>query len=149
MIINRILKFRIFCCCSLFPSWSGYGLNSTPVLRWSGVSGRCMNEYGASAEWYWDGKCKVLGEVLSQRRFVHHKSDIVGWDLWWIWWYQERFSSTIWFFSFRYLSLHRVHSTITDAISVIDSIIKFCLKEIYCTESISSVFKDKLQNKFE
>lgn len=37
------------------------------------------------------------------------------------------------------LSLHHVHSTITDAISVIDSVIKSCLKEIYCTEYLQSV----------
>jgi hypothetical protein len=26
------------------------------------VGGRCMNEYGALAEWYWQGKTEVLGE---------------------------------------------------------------------------------------
>jgi hypothetical protein len=26
------MKIKIFCRCSLFPSWSGYGLISTPVL---------------------------------------------------------------------------------------------------------------------
>ena len=26
------MKLKIFCRCSLFPSWSGYGLISTPVL---------------------------------------------------------------------------------------------------------------------
>ena len=72
----------------------------TQLLKWSSVNGRCMNEYGALAEWYWDRKCKLLGEDLSQKRFVSHKSDIVGWDLWWIKWYQERFSSSIWFFLF-------------------------------------------------
>jgi hypothetical protein len=25
------MNIKIFCCCSLFPSWSGYGLISTPV----------------------------------------------------------------------------------------------------------------------
>jgi len=25
------MKLKIFCHCSLFPSWSGYGLSSTPV----------------------------------------------------------------------------------------------------------------------
>jgi len=57
------------------------------------------------------------------------------------------FKYLVFFFIFAIcLSLHNVHSFITDAISVIDSIIKFCLKDIYCTESIYSVFKDNLQN---
>ena len=28
------MKIKIFCRCSLFPSWSGQGLISTPVLRY-------------------------------------------------------------------------------------------------------------------
>jgi len=27
------MNIKIFCRCSLFPSWSGWGLISTPVLR--------------------------------------------------------------------------------------------------------------------
>ena len=32
MIINRIYEHQPFCRCSLFPSWSGQGLISTPVI---------------------------------------------------------------------------------------------------------------------
>ena len=31
------MKLKIFCRCSLFPSWSGYGLISTPVYIYRGT----------------------------------------------------------------------------------------------------------------
>jgi hypothetical protein len=51
--------------------------------------GRCMNEYGALVEWYWQGKLKYWEEHLSQCHSVHHKShkewpapDVRKWSLW-------------------------------------------------------------------
>jgi len=34
LIINSIYETKIFCHCSLFPSWSGQELISTPVDQW-------------------------------------------------------------------------------------------------------------------
>jgi hypothetical protein len=55
--------------------------NDTDRGNWStgretfySVGGRCMNEYGALVEWYWQGKLKYWERNLSQCHFVHHKS---------------------------------------------------------------------------
>jgi len=38
------------------------------------VGGRCMNEYGAMVEWYWQGKTEVMGKIRFPQHFPHHNS---------------------------------------------------------------------------
>ena len=41
------------------------------------VGGRCMNEYGAMVEWYWQGKSEELGgQLKSHFNWIRYKNPV-------------------------------------------------------------------------